>query len=479
MIISSVATASVTLRNATSTSTAANTASGITATDATTYLPSSLANENLTYSAPRRSLSWATPPEDSISEHMQSNVRQGSIAQMLEGLGHTLLGRIGKTSGSYQQSVSEITAGATGSVGSGSAVSGHHHVDLQITLASGRTVTVSIAFDPSTQSKSGGLAVSINTDGDLSQGESAAIAKLADGFDNALQGIGANSDVSPVSAVVTPIDLSGLMQFDDKFINSVDLKVSETSDLNLNKLNFHADSAQRSFSMKGINGEMSFNVDLTGAAIPGTEAQQAASIEKYLAQFDAANARAQGEKQLIEQFKSIFSQLESKLPGTPEKNTPASSTTESASRDYFTGLADFTASMSGKFSTNTDQRLATKMGTLRYEVSQQTSVSNREVANNPVTATQTVTSHLVADTLKGRNGLAVDLEHGNYDRYHINDSSTSTTRFTTQGAKVLSATSDKIVNQFQHFERIENHRVTQSTDTPNTLKLTRDLLQSI
>lgn len=477
MIISSVATASVTLRSATST--AVSMATSITATDATTYLSTALPDESLTYSAPRRSLSWATPPEDSISEHMLSNVRQGSTAQMLQGLGHTLLGRLGKTSENYQQSVSEITAGTTGSVGSSPAVSGHHHVDLQISLASGRTVTVSIAFDHATQDKGAGLAVSINADGDLSQGESAAIASLADGFENALQGIGANSDVSSVSAVVTPIDLSGLMQFDDKFISSIDLKVSETKDMNLNKLSFHADSTQRSFSMKGINGEMSFNVDLTGAAIPGTEAQQAASIAKYLAQFDAANARAQGEKQLIEQFKSIFSQLESKLPGTPEKNAPAGSTTESASRDYFTGLADFTASMSGKFSTNLDKRLATKMGTLHYEVSQQTSVSNRQLANNPVTATQTVTSHLVADILKGRNGLAVDLEHGNYDRYHVDDSSTSTTRFTTQRAKVLSASSDQIINQFQHFERIENHRVTQSTDTPNTLKLTRDLFQNV
>jgi len=479
MIISSVATASVALRSATSTSTAVSTASGITATDATAYLPSALADESLTYSAPHRSLSWASPPEDSISEHMQSNVRQDSTAQMLQGLGHTLLGRFGKTSGNYQQSVAEVTTGATGSVGSSPAVSGRHHVDLQITLASGRTVTISIAFDRATREKGAGLAVSIHVDGDLSQGESAAIAKLADGFENVLQGIGANSDVSSVSAVVTPIDLSGLLQFDDKTISAIDLKVSETSDLNLNKLNFHADSAQRSFSMKGINGDMSFNVDLSGAAIPGSEAQQAASIEKYLAQFDAANARAQGEKQLIGQFKNIFSQLESKLPGTPEKNAPAGSTTESASRDYFTGLADFTASMSGQFSTNLDKRLAAKIGTLHYEVSQQTSVSNREVANNVVSATQTVTSHLVADILKGRNGLAVDLEHGNYDHYHVDDNSTSTTRFATQGARVLSATSDQIINQFQRFERIEHHHVTQSTDTPNTLKLTRDLLQSI
>lgn len=146
-------------------------------------------------------------------------------------------------------------------------------------------------------------------------------------------------------------------------------------------------------------------------------------------------------------------------------------------RRYFSGLADFKASMSGKFDNGTAKQGPTKIGSLRYEVSQLTRIKGNDDKGGFTSATQTVTSRLVADIARSRNGLTVNTDSGNYDSYHIDDTATTTTQFTTSLNKVLSATSQQVVHQLQHYERVQNRHAVESKDTPFTLDFTRNLLE--
>lgn len=437
---------------------------------------------DLTYSFPQQRYAWASSSADDISEVMRGNLRagpsNGGIAALLKGLGSSLLGRFASTQTAYSQVGTNYISGGKGGVSAADAVLkaqyAENTISLTLTTTSNKQVTVAIAFDQTHQDVSNSLSVEISSTATLTQEESAAIAGLATGFETALQGIGRNSTTTQQTTLST-IDVSGLMDFDPAVLASVDLKVSEAARyVGLKSLDFHADSSSRRFAMKGIDGDVSVKVDLSQPLAIGSKAQQQASIDRYLKQFDAANARAQGEAVLVGQFKSIFSQLHSSYPTPSSSAKPLPTAFNAAREQLLSGLADFRASMSGEFSNGLSGKL-TKSGKLDYMVSQKTTVIS---GNTRIRAAQSESFALNATILKSRNDTTLDVGLGNYDVFTISDSSRFATSFSinVRDDYVETASLKRIVAQLMHYEKIVNYKVADTKESAKSLSDEKDLL---
>ncbi|WP_153116625.1 hypothetical protein [Rhodocyclus tenuis] len=472
---------SATINTATTSPSAASSTDGTVAASNVSLQATSAAVDP-TYSFPQMRYSWASSANDDISEVMRGNLRasagNGGISALLKGLGSSLLGRFSSTQTAYSQVGTNYISGGTAGVSAADAVwkaqYAENTISLTLTTTSNKQVTVAIAFDQTHQEVNNSLSVQISSTATLTQEESAAIAALATGFETALQGIGRNSTTSQQTTLST-IDVSGLMDFDPAVLASVDLKVSEAARyVGLKSLDFHADSSSRRFAMKGIDGDVSVKVDLSQPLAIGSKAQQQASIERYLKQFDAANARAQGEAQLVGQFKSIFSQLHSSYPTPSGTAKPLPSAFTAAREQWLSGLADFQASMSGEFSNGLSGKL-TKSGELDYLVSQKTTVIS---GNTRIRAAQSESAALTATIMKSRNNATLDIGLGNYDVFKISDSSSFSSGFSinVRDDYVETATLKRIVSQLMHYEKIVNYKAEDTRETAKSLSDEKDLL---
>lgn len=479
MQISTVsASATVTSSNRTLSSASATTippaSSDATSQTLTSYLPAS-PREDLTYGVPSSIYTWAGDATDAISRTMLTDINASSwysLKPSFKGLGAALLGRFTSTQADYSQHVTK----AFHTIEAQTSPIGDSQIQLKITTASGKTDNVTVTFAGYSSSTDGGLGVQVSTEGTLTQNESKAIANLADAFETALQGI-SDATKSVWGQDSSAIDLSGLMQYDSSAIGAIDLNVRETAQFDMPALAFHADSKQRSISMQTVYGTTDFRVDLSKTGIIGTQAQQQTAISRYLAQFDAANARARGEAQLLEQFKGLFTQLESNLPGTPgETGGDAQGPLNAASRQYLSGLADFQAGMRGKFANGISSGShTTRAGSLDYRISQRTDISSRKDESR---ATQTVTAKLQAKLAQSRYGAILDVKDGYYDIYIIRDTNTTVTTLAQQDEAVQAATTTQIIDELEQYKKLVNHRVTDSRDTPRHTVSSRNLLDA-
>lgn len=473
--VSTSATVTSTSSNRTHSSASATPASSdATSQTLTSYLPAS-PQEDLTYGFPSSTYTWAGDATDSISRTMLADINASSwygLKPSFKGLGAALLGRFTSTQADYSQ---HVTKGYS-TIGAQAPAFGDSQIQLRITTASGKTINVTITFAGYSQGTDGSLGVQVSTEGTLTQNESKAVASLAEAFETALQGI-SDATKNLWGQDSSAIDLSGLMQYDSSAIGAIDLNVRETAQFDMPALTFHADSKQRSVSMQTDYGTTNFKVDLSNTDIIGTQAQQQTAISRYLAQFDAANARARGEAQLLEQFKGLFTQLESNLPGTPGgTGGDAQGPLNASSRQYLSGLADFQAGMQGKFANGISSGgHTTRAGSLDYQISQRTDISSR---GDESRATQTVTARLEAKLAQSRYGAILDVEDGNYDVYTFHDTNTAVTTLAQQDGAVKVAATTQIVDELEQYRKLVNHRVTDSRDTPRHTVSSRNLLDA-
>lgn len=165
-------------------------------------------------------------------------------------------------------------------------------------------------MDIALDSGGGTLAVSMHSSGKLSDAERNALAKMADGFQHAIDGL---------SAVPPTVDLSGLMDTDPSVLSSVKLQFNVTNDGSNNlAVDFSTSSAARTLSISGAAGKMNVDVDTSNSALWGSDAQRSQAIASYLKQIDNATARGHGNAALMSMFKDAFSQMNSSY-GTPSQ----------------------------------------------------------------------------------------------------------------------------------------------------------------
>ena len=429
----------------------------------------STVDTEVVYSRPARfslGVAWASSPNDSLSVLMQKNLRAGVAddSAWLSGLGAAVLDRLATSPSGFSQTVANYqqdhaqsadAAHVTSQQALAAAKAAPNRVGLTITTATGKTVNVAVSFVSGGLGGASSLAVDVQVDGELSADEQKAIVQLSAGFQAALDGL---------TKVPPEVNLSGLVGYDANVLAGVDLNVRAMPPLNdeLESFAFHADATQRSFSMDGVGGKMALSVDLSQPEIRGSAAQQKAALSDYLAQFDAANRRGHGNARLIAQFKDAFVQLNSNYPAADKLTIPL---LNGKDRSVLSGLADFSASMSGDFTDAAEGRVNTEEGHIEYRAAQSTTLSGRDKYSG-LAVKQAQRASLKSDFVKSSNGTQLDTNTGNYDRYSISDESSTATSFAYAKDKVQSASIKRLVDQFESYAKLVDFKVAEEWQTP-------------
>jgi hypothetical protein len=219
--------------------------------------------------------------------------------------------------------------------------------------------------------------------------------------------------------------------------------------------------------MQSAASTMSVSVDLSKPALWGSKAQQQTALLSYLDQFDAANARAHGGATLLAQFKDAFSQLNSSYPATGQQPATALPASALNTKDIsaLSGLADFQARMSGGSDNSSGTQPATEAGQIAYQVSQNTQIQGVDKSSG-LSVVQTQAAKLVASYAQSSDGAILDTEHGNYDLYRINDSSSTITSIDYADSKLKSADIIKQASQSESHEKFVKGKLVEQTTSP-------------
>jgi hypothetical protein len=435
------------------------------------------------------STAWAQPPADTVSRIMEDNLKayskSGRLASLLNGLGSELAKGLSGNQREWHQAAVVYRPGYRGLDSSTAAAAGTSAIDalgaaseientinLKIRTKSGKEVDIAIVFGGDGKAIQDSLSIDIRTSEDLDAAEQAAIGKLAQGLDSALQGIGGE---------VPKVDIAGLIGFDATVIAGVDLKLRAASQRNgLQSFEFRADAVGRSLALQTAAGRLAVNVDLSSPAPLGSADQQSAAVQKFLEQFDAANVRAHGEELLLEQFKAAFAQLNSSYP--PPEARPAPALPEwvlsAEDRAVLTGLADFEASMSGDFDNGSASKSVTEAGHMRYEATQTTDVKG-VAKDSGLAIVQAQTAALHATQERSRGGLKLNKEGGNYDVFRLEDKTSTTTAFEYDDFELKSASAEENSSRLDQYEKWVNHELVEQRSTPYSTRVLRDLVEEL
>ncbi|MGF6574033.1 hypothetical protein ABH945_006155 [Paraburkholderia sp. GAS333] len=406
---------------------------------------------------------WASNPTDAVSMTMAGDYLAGSMSGRFTNLGSALLDQF-KTSGSdFSQSV---TVGSTGLTGAASLSGQGPQGDIKLTVETASGVKVDIEMD----SEDGTLSVSTHSSGTLSDAERSAIANLADGFQKAIDGLGAYPQ---------QLDLSGLTQYDTSVLSSVNMQFNVTGDGASNvSANISLSNSARSVSITNSEGTLKLNVDTSDSALWGSGAQRDQAIASYLAQFDNANAKGHGDAALMSMFKDAFTQMNSDY-GTSSKQLPGTTYAPwLAQSDHamLTGLADFTASISDN-ATSPNPVLPSQTDNFAYQVSQSTRTEGN-LLNGSIAQTQQ--SHLQASYHQSLAGGAVKLGKSlasqTYDYMQIDDDASSTVNLATQRGNLVQATLDQSSSQSTRKSEYVRGVLVSDVDTPTNNSSSTDLL---
>jgi hypothetical protein len=420
---------------------------------------------------------WEYTQQDKVSLAMASSFSTSSTASRFQGLGATLLAQLAEGGQNISQSVVRSAHGQVLSAAEVSAAQSKVHSDadssfsLTIKTASGKTVQLTLS------SSDNGLAVTADVSGgDLSDDERNALARMADGFQSAIDGLTAN----PPS-----LKLDALTQYDPNVFSSVDLQSElKIGDDQKQTLSFHADSDLRSVKMSGALGELEMNVDLKNAAAIGDASQQDKALKGYLKQIEAAKSRGNGDTQLLSMFEDAFSTLHSQYPGTRAASAPQtvnSIALTATDHAMLSGLADFSASVKQNTQAINPMR-PDELDAFAYDLSQSTQTKGRNQLNRSVTQEQQ--SHLVASYHKplyagGKLDLTRQNESQNYLYYQVSDQASSKSNLTYEKGALTNASVTQSASQSTRISKYVMGHLEQDTRTPVSGSKTQNLLGAL
>lgn len=417
------------------------------------------------YTMTRQVPVWEKASGDSISSKMAGNFSSSATAVRFQGLGAALLNRFSVDGSNFSQSVRQATA----SDGLDPAKNANNQFSLSIKTASGALVNVTLGSD----NQALGVQIEV-TQGSLNETERAALAKLSDGFQKAIDGL---TEQPP------RIDLGGLTKFDTSVLSSVDLHARLASSEG-QTLDFHADSQQRSVKSTGIAGTVDISVDMSKRAMLGSTTQQQQALNQYLKQFDSAKVRGNGNETLMSMFKDAFSALNTnygEAATTQKSNAPAPIffSLSGTDKNMLTGLADFTASVTQTPKTTTNPLRPDETDTFAYQVSQTSSVTGNSAMDRAISQKQQ--SHLVASYHKPlASGLELHLTtlkaSQNYTYTQIDDKATSATEIQYRKGALVSATLNQSASTSSHVAKYVRGALESDTTTPEQSAKSVDLL---
>lgn len=431
---------------------------------------------------------WASPANqgDAVSALMARNrgTNLYALNDQWRGLGSALLARFAEAGEDYTQTLvdaaapthdaaleelapeeraqraAEIAASqaeALANVAVGAATAG-----LKVQTRSGQSVELKIAVGQ-------GMKVELKSSGGMSTDERAAVQKLADGLERALQGLGGDE---------IDLDLSELLGYDRTAIAGLDLSV-DTGQPNglLQSFSLHLGDDKRTVALKGSDGEMRLNVDTGKPLDQAATPQRQAAREGMLARIDSAGERGRANAPLVEQMKSAFQQLqelqEAAAPadgdGKPTHQAPG----ETRLTSQLSGLADFDASFGGDTWRTNRFGAHNEAGQVDYQLSQQT--TERAGTRGGRSLAQTVTEQLSADSRKAPGGGMLDVDTGNYTATRVRDRSTVTTLIDTLPGGAIRVLRKTDEQQLKTVIDFENHRAMHRQSSPSQRSLVERL----
>lgn len=411
---------------------------------------------------------WEHGQADAISSLMAGGAVAGDLAGRWHGLGKALFDHIKDGGGNFSQSVLQSSQAVQADEGVQAILRQQLHdfagnsIGLSVVTAGGAKVNFSLSAD------NNGIAVKIDVaEGKLADTERDAIGALGDAFQAAVSGL---AEQPPRLA------LEGLLKFDATALASVDLHAALGNGDQV--IDFHADDRQRTLSTSGTAGAIKVAVDLNGTAIVGTTEQRQRAISSYLAQFDAATRRGHGDASLNGLFKEAFAQLNSSYPGTPSKAGQALPVVgaDDADRKMLTGLADFTASISGATSVPNPLNHS-EVDRFDYRVSQRTTVSGNAQANRNIVQQQQSSLHAAYhESLQAGVplNLTTDKQSQNYVYRQIDDEASSTMEIAYDKGFLSKALLRQSASQQTHAVKYVLGKKVSDTTTPLQSSLVQD-----
>jgi hypothetical protein len=408
-------------------------------------------------------ITWAHASTDAVSLAMAGDYMAGTTSGQFYNLGSTLLDRFKTTGSNFSQSVTVASAAATGSIG----LSGPGpQSDIKLTVQTASGVKVDIEMN----NEDGTLAVNVNSSGTLSDAERSALAKLADGFQKAINGL---SDVPPT------LDLSGLTQYDTSVLSSVNMQFNVTGEAQNNvSADISLSNSARNVSVTDSTGTINLNVDTSDSAIWGSGAQRNQAIASYLTQFDNASARGHGNAALMTMFKDAFTQMNSDY-GTSSQSLPGTAYAPwlaQSDQAMLTGLADFTASITDT-PVSSNPLLLNQTDSFSYQVSQSTNTRG-DLLNGEISQNQQ--SHLQASYHQSLSGgpvhLGLSLASQTYDYVQIDDDASSTVNIETQRGNLLRASLNQSSSQSTRESEYVKGELVSDVTTPTNTSDSKDLL---
>jgi hypothetical protein len=303
----------------------------------------------------------------------------------------------------------------------------------------------------------------------LDDTEKAAVAKLADAFQDALDG---------VVSVPPKIDLDGLIGFDPTMLASVDFTAQTSRDnAPQTTLAFHADAVSRTVKMTGTSGSIDIGIDTSSPAILGSAAQRKAALANYMHQFGQAASRGHGDPSLMAMFKDAFSQLAS-APAAPSGTVPMRSTLSPGEHSVLTGMPDFHASVVEAGSSPNPLKPAERDG-FSYEVSQETKVKGTNPLNRGVS------QHLHAQLSASYHSplradaslmLTLDPKSQNYLYTHVDDVADSQADIAYRKGKLVLASITQSASQSTEQSKYIMGKLVEQTTMPYSKSTTHDVL---
>jgi hypothetical protein len=384
--------------------------------------------------------SWTNDNTDAVSSVMAEDYEARSISGQFQNLGSALLGRFQTTGSDFSQSVTVASTGAASAAGAtGAIVPSSQSGDIELTVKTASGVTVDIELE----SENGTLGVSVKSSGQLTDGQRTALAKLAKGFQQAINGLGAYPPT---------LDLGGLTQYDTSELSSVNLKFNASGMSG----DFSANGSTRSVSLSGLGGTMNLSVNTSESALLGSGAQRAQAIASYLNEFDSANAEGHGNAAMMAMFKDAFTQLNSEPAGAAD-TLGALPQSEQA---MLTGLDDFTASIT--------ENTVGSPGSFSYQVSQTTKTQG-DLLNGTISQTQQ--SHLKASYRQAQSAGSE-----NYDDVQIDDNASSTVEIATEKGILVQASLSQSHSQSTRNSEYVDGKLVSDVTTPTNTSVSKNLL---
>ena len=367
-----------------------------------------------------------------------------------------------------------LAAFVSGSIAPTADVAIPDHVDnrfaLSVMTASGRKVDLVLA------NLGDEMFVRVEADADLGEGEREALAGLAKGFQDAIDGM----------AIDPPRIRLGELARPNPLLQSIALRAEVTlpgEPPQQQSLDLHIDADRRSLAIDGPRGAISLGIDTAKLELLGTKQQQARAIDTYLKGFDHAVRRGHGNTELATMFKDAFSDL-SRTSNRDATDTgmPAGERKplSKVDRAVLTGLADFEASITETPRQDNPARRDEVTG-FHYEVSQATRMDEKNARRS---LSQVQNAQLKAqfhEALNKGNVPAFDFrsETQNYRYHEIDDSASSTVSLDYKDGRLTGARMEQSLSESERVRKYVLGRLMSDETKPDQYVLVRDLMDAL